>query len=260
MTDKKFFYETERYLSIEFVQKEAELLVGQDIDKLFNNKKAIKRFKEEIYPTIKLAEYLQTPYIRFCGTENKSIDAKLIGINKEITQIECTTSIDGYFHKLVSEYNKEFRSCIIGPHSKAYKTDNIEEAGINDLVYSGTQHKRQFVRQKDLYNKNSFETCIVDIKRYVKKDIEKIQSKITKGNLENKYKKFILVLSCEHNIDIQQVYSYQQMLYKYWKNIPQNPFSGVFIVNYDALLFYQTSQKLGLNPSCVPIPLLFLKN
>lgn len=52
----KFFYETDQYLSTDFAKKEAEMLVSKNIDKLFYNRNALKHFKEEIYPVIKLAE------------------------------------------------------------------------------------------------------------------------------------------------------------------------------------------------------------
>ena len=260
MSNNNFFYETDQYLSTDFAKNEAEMLVSQNIDKLFNNKNALKHFKEEIYPVIKLAEYLQINYLRFCGLEGKSIDAELKNSDDKIIKVECTTSIDGYYKELLSEYNREFASCVIGPHSKAYTVDNINKTDSNDIVYSGTQHKREFVRQEDLNNENSFESCIVDINKYVKEDIEKIQAKVNKGNRENKYKNFYLILVCEHNIDIQEVRQYQKLIYDYWNSLPQNPFSSLFVVNYDSLLFQQLNCNPGLNPGSVPIPLLLINN
>ena len=256
----KFFYETEQYLSIDFAKNEAEMLVSQNIDKLFNNKNALKHFKEEIYPVIKLAECWHISYLKFCGLECKSIDAELKNSDEKIIKVECTTSIDGYYNDLVSEYNRKFGSCFIGPHSKAYTVDNIAKADSNDIVYSGTQHKREFVRQEDLNNENSFESCIVDINKYVKEDIEKIQAKVNKGNRENKYKNFYLILVSEHNIDIQEVREYQKLIYNYWNSLAQNPFSALFVVNYDSLLFQQLNCNSELNPCCVPIPLLLINN
>ncbi len=258
MKHHKYFYETDQYLSMEFSKKEAELLVGNDINKLFDNKDAMKRFKEEVYPTIKLAEYLHIPYIHFCGNENKSIDAELKNCDGVITKVECTTSIDGYYQELVSEYNREYGSCVIGPHSKAFNVNNIEKACSNDIVYSGTQHKRKFVQQQDLDNKNAFKNCIVDVNKYVEEDIQKIKSKVDKGNSENKYKNFILLLVCEHNIDIQQVPEYQKLVCEYWNDILSNPFRALFVVNYDSLLFKKNNYNSELNPSCVPVPLLFI--
>ena len=256
----KFFYETEQYLSIDFAKNEAEMLVSQNIDKLFNNKNTLKHFKEEIYPVIKLAECLHISYLKFCGRECKAIDAELKNSDGKIIKVECTTSIDGYYNNLVSEYNRKFGSCFIGPHSKAYTVDNIAKADSNDIVYSGTQHKREFVRQEDLNNENSFESCIVDINKYVKEDIEKIQAKVNKGNRENKYKNFYLILVSEHNIDIQEVREYQKLIYNYWNSLAQNPFSALFVVNYDSLLFQQLNCNSELNPCCVPIPLLLINN
>ena len=256
----KFFYETDQYLSTDFAKKEAEMLVSKNIDKLFYNRNALKQFKEEIYPLIKLAECLHISYLKFCGRECKAIDAELKNSDGKIIKVECTTSIDGYYNYLVSEYNRKFGSCFIGPHSKAYTVDNIDKADSNDIVYSGTQHKREFIRQEDLKNENSFKSCIVDINKYVKEDIVKIQAKVNKGNRENKYKNFYLILVCEHNIDIQEVGQYQKLIYNYWNSLPQNPFSSLFVVNYDSLLFQQLNCNPELNFGCVPIPLLLINN
>lgn len=259
MENPKYFYEVDKYISTEFSKKQAELLVGKDIKKLFDNKDAMKRFKEEVYPTIKLAEYLRVPHIHFCGKENKSIDAELKNCDDVITKVECTTSIDGYCQELVSEYNGEYGSCVIGPHSKAFNVNNIEQACSNDIVYSGTQHKRKFVQQQDLDNKNAFKNCLVDVNKYVEEDIEKIKNKVDKGNRENKYKSFILLLVCGHNIDIQQVPEYQNLVCKYLNDILPNPFCALFVVNYYSLLFEKSNNyNSELNPSCVPVPLLFI--
>lgn len=260
MSNNKFFYETDQYLSTDFSKSAAEVLVSENIDKLFNNKNALKHFKEEIYPAIKLAECLRIPYLKFCGLKGKSIDAELKNSDGTIIKVECTTSINGQYNSLVSEYNKKYGSCFIGPHSKAYTLDNIGKADSNDIVYSGTQHKREFVKQEELSNENSIKNCIVDINKYVKEDIEKIQAKINKGNQENKYKNFYLILVCEHNIDIQEVRQYQKLIYNYWNSLPQNPFSSLFVVNYDSLLFRQINYNPELNPGCVPVPLLLIKN
>lgn len=256
----KFFYKTDQYLSTDFAKKEAEMLVSKDIDKLFYDRNALKHFKEEIYPVIKLAECLHISYLKFCGRECKAIDAELKNSDGKIIKVECTTSIDRYYNCLVSEYNRKFGSCFIGPHSKAYTVDNIYKANSSDIVYSGTQHKREFIRQKDLKNENSFKSCIVDINKYAKEDIEKIQVKVNKGNRENKYKNFYLILVCEHNIDIQEVEQYQELICNYWNSLSQNPFSSLFIVNYDRLLFKQLNCNPELNPRFVPIPLLLINN
>ena len=259
MNDNNFFYKTTQYLSIDYAKNEAEILISQNIDKLFNNKNELKHFKEEIYPIIKLAECLQITYLKFCGSEGKPIDAELKNSDDKIIKVECTTSSDSYYKNLISEYSKEFGSCFIGPHSKAYTIDNIAKANNSDIVYSGTRHKREFVKQEDLNNKTFFESCIVDINKYVKEDIEKIQAKVNKGNRENKYKNFYLILICEHNIDIREVRQYQKLIYDYWNNLPQNPFFSLFVVNYGSLLFKQLNYNPKLNPNYVPIPLLLIK-
>lgn len=254
-----FFYETKQYLDTEFSKKQADLLVSRDINRLINNQVAKKVFKEEIYPTIMLAKFLNVPFLKFCGMECNSIDAILKNNDGTIINVECTTSIDEQYNKLVCEYNRDLGSCFIGPHSKAYKINEKEKANSNDIVYSGTKHKRKFINQEDLNNKNSIENCIVNINIYVKKDMEKIQEKINKGNKENKYKNFCLILTCDHNIDINEISEYQKLVYDIWNNISNNPFSSLFVVNYDVLLFKQCNYNPELNAYFVPIPLLFLK-
>ncbi len=64
--------------------------------------------------------------------------------------------------------------CSIGPHSKAFEIDNIDKAGNNDIVYSGSKHKRMFIEQEKLNNENSFESCIVDINKYAQEDIKRL--------------------------------------------------------------------------------------
>lgn len=41
MNCNKFFYESDQYLSIDFSKKEVEILVSQDINKLFNNNETL---------------------------------------------------------------------------------------------------------------------------------------------------------------------------------------------------------------------------
>lgn len=231
-----------------------------NINKLFDDKQAKKIFKEEIFPIIKFCEFIKAEQILFCGQFDKSIDAKAKMANGKILNIECTTSINARYKELLFEYNRQYHSCFIAPHSKAVEINNINEANNNDIVYSGSKHKRTFVKQEDLNNEDAFLSCIVDVNKYVQEDIEKIQHKIDKGNNENLYKNFILVLACEHSIDIQQIQEYQYLLYEYWQNITDNPFSGLFVVNYDSILFTQTNQDEKLDSSNTPVPILFIND
>ncbi len=258
MASKKFFYDTSKFVNVEFAKREAELLVGQDLNKLFNNKDAIKLFTEEIYPIIKLAEYLNMNEIYFCGNTNRSIDAQIKNLSGDIVNVECTTSINGHYKNLLREYNKEYGYCTVVPHSKSYNIDCIESACSSDIVYSGTQHKRKFVNQEDLDTTKTFESGIIDVRKYVIEDIEKIQNKIDKGNNANLYRDFVLVLVCEHSIDQLQVNKYQVLISEYWESVETNPFSALFIVNYDCLLFKQMYSISKLNPLYVPIPILYL--
>ena len=114
-----------------------------------------------------------------------------------------------------------------------------------------------FIEQEKLNNENSFESCIVDINKYAQEDIKKIKQKIDKGINENLYKNFILILTCEHSIDIQQIREYQNLLCNYWESVIDNPFAGLFIVNYDSLLFMQTKQDASYDSTHTPIPILF---
>ena len=97
----------------------------------------------------------------------------------------------------------------------------------------------------------------VDINKYAQEDIKKIKQKIDKGINENLYKNFILILTCEHSIDIQQIREYQNLLCNYWESVIDNPFAGLFIVNYDSLLFMQTKQDASYDSTHTPIPILF---
>lgn len=259
MTNTLWFYNSENYISTENALLEAKSIVGTDlINKLLINKEAKKVFREEIFPIIRFSEFIEAKEILFCGSKNNSVDARIKDKNDKIINIECTTSIDARYKELLFEYNRRYSSCCIGPHSRAIEINNINKANSNDIVYSGSKHKRVFVEQEKLNNEDSFLSCIVDVDKYAQEDIEKIQHKIDKGINKNLYENFILILACEHNIDIQQVPEYQYLLCNYWRNIENKPFSGLFIVNYDSLLFQQINQDESLDSINTPVPILFI--
>lgn len=259
MANEIWFYNSENYISTEKALCEAKNIVSTGlINKLLLDKEAKKIFREEIFPVVRFSEFIEAREIFFCGSKNNSVDARIKDKNGKIINIECTTSIDARYKELLFEYNRQHSSCFIGPHSKAIKIKNINKANSNDIVYSGSKHKRIFVEQEKLNNKDSFFSCIVDLNKYAQEDIEKIQHKIDRGINKNLYKNFILILACEHSIDIQQVPEYQYLLSDYWKKVTNNPFSGLFVVNYDSLLFRQTDQDESLDSINTPVPMLFI--
>lgn len=253
-----WFYNSEEYITTKDALLEAKNIVGtKTIIELLNDKQAKKIFREEIFPIIKFCELIEAKEVLFCGHKNNSIDAVIKDKDNKTINVECTTSINAHYKELLYEYNIQYFSCSIGPHSKAFEIDNIDKAGNNDIVYSGSKHKRMFIEQEKLNNENSFESCIVDINKYAQEDIKKIKQKIDKGINENLYKNFILILTCEHSIDIQQIREYQNLLCNYWESVIDNPFAGLFIVNYDSLLFMQTKQDASYDSTHTPIPILF---
>lgn len=257
MNNNEWFYNSKDYITTQYALMEAKNIVRNNISSLFNDKQAKKIFREEIFPIIKFCEFIKAEKVLFCGQLDKSIDAKTKMVDGKIINIECTTSINAHYKELLFEYSRQHSSCFIGPHSKAIEISNISEADSNDIVYSGSKHKRNFVEQEKLNNEKSFLSCIVDIDKYVQEDVEKIQNKIDKGIDKNLYKNFILILACEHRIDIQQIPEYKYLLYDYWKKVVNNPFSGLFVVNYDSLLFRQTNQDENLDSANTPVPIFF---
>lgn len=258
-----YFYKNTSFINTVDAKSLAEELASTNINYLNKNIKEAKTFQEEALPIIIAAECLKFSQIKFTCTTNAPMDAVLKGNDKEL-YVECTTSINGQFNDLNREYLSRYGCCITAPHSKLVPLENIKNANASDIVCCGTKNNRQIISQDELVKLNleTFEDGIINVDKYIDIDKEIIQNKVNKGNNENKYKDFLLILVCEHDLPNTQINNpiqeYQKKMFQYWSQIENNPFKSLFVLSYKVFPPIQIKAfKKMIYP--IPTPILFVQ-
>lgn len=197
-----------------------------------------KVFLNEVLPIIEIAKLEAYKKVKFIGEENNSIDAIIVDTKGQEVNFECTTAIDYYTHWTLLEYLKENNCLVTGPHSEAKQIKkNAQVENDSNIYFYRKNGERNYIESKG----GEFEDGVLWVSKYVDPSIEKILSKIKKGDV---YKNFSLILTIKYGfLSEDDSKNYYLSMKTYWENQDNNPFKQLYIAEYDSFYNISTIQN-----------------
>lgn len=206
-----------------------------------------KKLNDEIIPITDVAKYTKAINIQFTGISNISYDGILSYANGTEQYVECTTSID---------YQREdLQQQILEEHGYSYDCPGCNNNDLkNSIGYSGNKSKHTTQNEPEI---GDFEAGFARTSE-IQQDWKFIQQKIDKGNCNNQYQGFWLILTTKpfipnNAIKNQKIFQpaiiqYQNTILKQWNDCTTNPFTRLIILvssgnfnDYEILLDSQRS-------------------
>ncbi len=217
------------YYSNKLLENKSNIIVSSMDVENTEKQKFEKVFFNEVFPIIEIAKLEGYKKVKFLGNKNNSIDAIMVDPNGEEVNFECTTAIDYYTRWTALEYLKENSCLITGPHTKAKQIKKNEQVkNDSNICFYRKNGERNYIESKG----GEFEDGLLLISKYVDSSTEKILTKIQKGQKDNCYQGFSLILTSMYDLKFDYD-KYISDINSWWKQQKNNPFNHLYILNYD---------------------------